>query len=119
MDRGSAADIEATTRPPILTPMRLPSDQARMLRQLLREELGGDSELLLFGSRADDGARGGDVDLLVRSPRLLSDKVLTAVRLAARAERLLGGRRVDLLLIDPATELQPIHRMALSHGVPL
>jgi len=39
--------------------MRLSTDQARMLRQLLSDELGGDSELLLFGSCADDGARGG------------------------------------------------------------
>jgi len=99
--------------------MRLPSDQARLLRQLLSDELGGDSELLLFGSRVDDGARGGDVDLLARSPRSVPNRVLTAVRLAARAERLLGGRRVDLLLIDPDTELQPIHRIALAHGVPL
>jgi hypothetical protein len=99
--------------------MRLPSDQAIKLKQLLTDELGSDCELLLFGSRADDRARGGDVDLLARAVRPVPHKVLTAVRLAARAERLLGGRRVDLLLIDPDTELQPIHRIALSHGVPL
>lgn len=99
--------------------MRLPSDQAIKLKQLLTDGLGSDCEFLLFGSRADDLARGGDVDLLVRSNRPVPDKVLAAVRLAARAERLLGGRRVDLLLVDPDTKLQPIHRIAMSHGVPL
>jgi len=31
---------------------------------------------------------------------------------------LLGGRRVDLLPTDSDTELQPIHGVALTHGVP-
>lgn len=99
--------------------MRLPSDQAIKLQSLLTDELGSDCELLPFGSRADDGVRGSDVDLLARSIRPMPDKALAAVRLAARAERLLGGRRVGLLLVDPDTQFQPIHRIALSHRVPL
>jgi hypothetical protein len=39
--------------------------------------------------------------------------------LAARAERLLGGRRVDVLLLDPATAAQPVHEAALLTGVAL
>jgi hypothetical protein len=34
-------------------------------------------------------------------------------------ERALGGRKVDLLLVDPTTPLQSVHRIALAHGVPL
>jgi len=37
----------------------------------------------------------------------------------AGAERLLGGRRVDVLLIDPATATQPVHTEALLTGVAL
>ena len=73
----------------------------------------------LFGSRADDTLLGGDVDLLVRSPRVLQQRAWLAARLAARAERLLGGRRVDVLLLDPATTLQPVHAAALATGVAL
>ena len=81
--------------------------------------LGADCELLLFGSRIDDNRRGGDVDLLVRSPRPLQRKVWLAAHLAARAERLLEGRRVDVLLLDPTTAAQPVHDAALLTGVAL
>lgn len=73
----------------------------------------------MFGSRADNELRGGDVDLLVRSSRPLEHRVWLAARLAARAERVLGGRRVDVLLIDPATPLGPVHSAALATGVAL
>ncbi len=89
------------------------------LKAHIAQELGADCDVLLFGSRADDQRRGGDVDLLVRSPRLLQGHAWLAARLAARAERLLGGRRVDVLLLDPATPLQPVHAAALTTGVAL
>lgn len=99
--------------------MRLSAEQRLALKEQFADEIGADCEVLLFGSRLDDNRRGGDVDLLVRSPRLLEGHVWLAARLAARAERLLGGRRVDVLLLDPATPVQPIHAAALRLGVAL
>lgn len=87
------------------------------LKQLIAEELGPDCELMLFGSRVDDAQRGGDIDLLVRSPREVPQRFDRQLRLAVRAMRLADGRRVDLLLLDPATPEQGIHREALRTGV--
>ena len=97
--------------------MRLSIDQRLILKQRFSDELGLDCEIRIFGSRADDGARGGDVDLLVRCPRRLDRKVWLAARLAASAERALEGRKVDVLLVDPDTLLQPVHYAALRDGV--
>ena len=83
--------------------MRLTTEQRLALKAQFADALGGDCEVLLFGSRTDDDQRGGDVDLLVRSPRILQRPVWLAARLAVRAARLLGGRQVDVLLLDPAT----------------
>ncbi|MCI4429680.1 MAG: nucleotidyltransferase domain-containing protein [Burkholderiales bacterium] len=99
--------------------MRLSTEQRLAVKAHFSHEVGADCEVLLFGSRTDDEHRGGDVDLLVRSPRPLQRPVWLAARLAAYAERLLGGRRVDVLLLDPATKLQPIHAAALATGVVL
>jgi predicted nucleotidyltransferase len=99
--------------------MRLSNQQRLALKAHFARALGADCELLLFGSRIDDNRRGGDVDLLVRSPRPLQRKVWLAAHLAARAERLLGGRRVDVLLLDPTTAAQPVHDAALLIGVAL
>lgn len=99
--------------------MRLSTLQRVALRQRFADELGPDCEIRIFGSRADDKARGGDVDLLVQCPRPLNRKVWLAARLAASAERLLEGRKVDVLLVDPDTVLQPVHRAALRDGIAL
>jgi len=99
--------------------MRLSTEQRLALKAQFADALGADCEVLLFGSRTDDDQRGGDVDLLVRSPRILQRPVWLAARLAVRAARLLGGRQVDVLLLDPATQVQAVHAAALESGIPL
>jgi predicted nucleotidyltransferase len=58
----------------------------------------------LFGSRTDDRARGGDIDLLVRSDSIgFGDKVLLRVRLQDR----IGPQQIDLVTASasrPAAE---------------
>lgn len=99
--------------------MRLSSTQRTALRQRLLEELGPGCEVGVFGSRLDDGARGGDVDLLVRCPQPVHRKAWLSARLSAAAQRVLDGRKVDVLLIDPETPIEPIHIVALREAVPL
>lgn len=99
--------------------MRLTTPQRLALKQRFMDELGPDCEIRVFGSRVNDKARGGDLDLLVQCPRRLHRKVWLAARLAASAERLLDGRKVDVLLIDADTLLQPVHHAALREGIPL
>ena len=45
--------------------MRLTEEQAAIIRRTVREILGDDARVWLFGSRMDDDKRGGDVDLYV------------------------------------------------------
>ena len=99
--------------------MRLSPQHQTAIRELTREVVGDQARVLLFGSRTDDTQRGGDVDVLVQSPQVLPERLALELRLGARLERALGGRKVDLLLVDPSTPLQPVHRIALAHGVPL
>ncbi len=102
-----------------LSAMRLSPEHRLALKLHFARELGADCAVLLFGSRVDNARRSGDVDLLVQSPRVLSNHAWLACRLAARAERLLGGRRVDVLLLDPQTPIQSVHTAALATGLTL
>ena len=45
--------------------MRLTADQAQDIRQRIRNHMGAQTRIWLFGSRVDDGRLGGDVDLYV------------------------------------------------------
>ena len=99
--------------------MRLTDEQQRIIKTLAQEVVGADARVLLFGSRVSDDQRGGDIDLLVEVPRHVDSRVVTEARLAARIERALGGRRVDVLLVDPKTARQPVHDAARARGIPI
>ena len=70
---------------------------------------------MLFGSRTDDSRRGGDIDLLVEPPVPLDAlaQVQLRTRLAARLYRLLGERRIDILV---AAASEPSNRLVLAEA---
>lgn len=81
--------------------------------------MGEDVRVFLFGSRTDDSQRGGDIDLLVEFPRHPPDARKKSLTLAARLQMRLGDQPIDILVLDPETVLQPIHRIAVATGVPI
>ncbi len=73
-----------------------------------------DAIIYLFGSRADDTAKGGDIDLLVLSKNInLSAKL----EILAQLHRSLGARKIDIAVYPDAT--RPFPRMVMQSGVPL
>jgi len=99
--------------------MRLTAEQVNAIRRIASEEAGADSVVRLFGSRLDDTARGGDIDLLLEIPYPVDNPALFSARIAARLMRALGGRHVDVLLAAPNLDTFPIHRVAIAEGVRL
>jgi predicted nucleotidyltransferase len=73
----------------------------------------------LFGSQLDDAAKGGDIDLLIECPQPVTRPVWLAAQITARLQRALGDRRIDVLVVDPGTALEPVHRVTLAEGVVL
>ena len=63
----------------------------------------------LFGSRADDTRRGGDIDLYFEPSRTIDPKtaLLLQYQLTHRCDT-----QVDLLIRNPEQPLQPIHKIA-------
>jgi predicted nucleotidyltransferase len=96
--------------------MRITPDQARAIGRLAREVAGQDARVRLFGSRLDDRALGGDVDLLLEVPSPVVNPALTAATLSARVSRLFHGRRVDVLIVAPNLRRFPIHDLACDQG---
>jgi len=68
--------------------------------------------IYLFGSRVDDSARGGDLDLLVFSREIdLWDRL----DILADLHRKLGERKIDLVVYPDLS--QPFARIAAREGV--
>lgn len=93
--------------------MRLSPEQVRRIRDPILD-YDPEAHILLFGSRADDAARGGDIDLLC-----LSNKIDRHSRRRLRREisDRLDGQKVDLLVA--ADTSKPFVRLVMQEAVPL
>lgn len=97
--------------------MRLSADQAQVIRQAATASFGEDAAVWLFGSRADDAKKGGDIDLLVRpSPAAADHPFAKKIRMLSLLERLLGARKIDLVIEQP-DDPRPIVAVAHATGV--
>lgn len=97
--------------------MRLSESQIKVIREQAFELFGGSVKIWLFGSRVDDRQKGGDIDLFLETDQVLENRASAAARFAARLQRKLGDRRIDILLVDPNTPTQPIHDIARAQGI--
>ncbi|MDE1947001.1 MAG: nucleotidyltransferase domain-containing protein [Burkholderiales bacterium] len=97
--------------------MRLSPEQSQAIVRATAELAGADARVRLFGSRLHDELRGGDIDLLVECPGKVTFPVGLATRITARLQRVLGERRIDVLVIDAETALEPVHEVARAEGV--
>lgn len=99
--------------------MRLSASIIEEVRRVVRETAGEDARVRLFGSRLDDAALGGDVDLLVELGEAPAEPARLVASISGRVSRAMHGRRVDVLLSAPGLSRQPIHDVAERTGVPL
>ncbi|MBK6618531.1 MAG: nucleotidyltransferase domain-containing protein [Nitrosomonas sp.] len=99
--------------------MRLSSRQIDIIQRVVSELAGQDATVCLFGSRVDDNARGGDIDLLVEIPHVVESPAWLNARISGRISYLLDGQKVDVLLLAPNLERFPIHDIAEKEGVML
>lgn len=99
--------------------MRLSEHQRSVIREAAAEVFGRAARVRLFGSRLDDAARGGDIDLLIECPEEVDNAGLEAARLATRIQMPLGEQTIDVLTVWPGMAQSPAHRAALAEGVEL
>jgi predicted nucleotidyltransferase len=98
--------------------MRLTPTQIDTIHSTTQAVLGEGAKVTLFGSRVDDLARGGDVDLMIEVSQALAEPALMSARIASRLSCAFDGRHVDVLLKAPNLQEQAIHRVAEKTGVP-
>lgn len=88
------------------------------IRAAVREVLGPTARIRLFGSRARDDLKGGDIDLFVEvepGQASIANEQRLRDRIAPAGEDL----RTDVILHERGAALTPLERIALRDGVPL
>ena len=99
--------------------MRLTPDTCRVIKESVQDVFGPTATVRVFGSRTDNEARGGDIDLLVECGEPVKDRLKKTLDLTARLQIRLGDQRIDVIVADPQTKPQSVHEVARRTGVPL
>ncbi len=94
--------------------MRLSKKEIEFLKNKLLS-MSSDARLYLFGSRVDDSAKGGDIDLLIIS-KSLTKKDIRPLRIDFCRE--FGEQKIDII-IDDGSFAKPFAKMIHQKAVPL
>ena len=99
--------------------MRLSLQTQQTIRDTVREVFGSEADVKLFGSRINDDARGGDIDLLIELPTVTAGLERKTLQLVAKLQLRIGDQPIDVLVLDPSTPRQAIHEQASATGIKL
>ena len=94
--------------------MRLTKSTQKTIRETI-VRFDSKAKVLLFGSRTDDSAKGGDIDLLVISETLTKHDLR---KIKIRLQDQLGMQRFDMILASPDLA-DPFAKMAFDQGIAL
>jgi predicted nucleotidyltransferase len=97
--------------------VRLSPKEIDVIRATVSRQLGDDACIRIFGSRAREDEKGGDIDILIETERQLPSRVAAVCRIASELQMQLGEQKIDIIIIDPETREQPIHQIARQTGV--
>lgn len=98
--------------------MRLTPAEQDAIRRTAAAVFGADAVVRLFGSRVDDGKRGGDIDLHIETAAG-QGSFRNEARFLHALEGEIGERKVDLVVRERGRDPRPIDRIAIETGVVL
>lgn len=77
--------------------MRLSSEYINQIRKIAKKIYGDDVRVVLFGSRTDDEARGGDIDLLIESPQKEQMNFENRIKFLTSLKLAIGDQKIDVI----------------------
>ncbi|HES75379.1 MAG TPA: nucleotidyltransferase domain-containing protein [bacterium] len=91
--------------------MRLSEQQANIICETTQRAFGTGVRVWLFGSRANDQARGGDIDLLIERDEAISLSQLLRAQVQLETQLQLPVDLITLTANKPATPIANIARL--------
>lgn len=97
--------------------MRLNNAEIAAIKKATEKTFGPQADVMLFGSRVDDTAKGGDIDLLVTVPYSVDNPALSMAKMETAIIMAIGDRKIDVVLNAPNLNKGDIHAIAQEQGV--
>lgn len=96
--------------------MRLSEETLNIIREEARRFFGEDCEIWIFGSRADDKRRGGDIDIYIESSKDID--IDTRARFLSELKLKIGDQKIDLIFQKKGRAPESsIHEYAKERGI--
>lgn len=101
--------------------MRLTSNEISVIKECFKAQFGEKDHLWLFGSRANNNARGGDIDLYIETESVtLNEAFNKKFEFVLSLNMRLGEQKIDIVLnVLTLKNEQPIYRIARETGIQL
>ena len=99
-------------------PVRLSTRQISLIKKAVTEVFGPSAMVWLFGSRTDDSAKGGDIDLYIEAEPTDNLTILKS-RLLVKLWGMIGAQKIDIIVKQPQQALKGIHKEATERGIRL
>lgn len=99
--------------------MRLTEREVAAIKKATNDVFGESAQLRLFGSRTNDFAKGGDIDLMITVGETVSNPAWAIARVEAKIIGQLGDQKIDIVLNAPNLKKSMIHRIAHEQGIVL
>lgn len=98
--------------------MRLSKEEKHIITNIAKAHFGSNTRVVLFGSRAIDSKRGGDIDLLIIPENYTSaDEMLARkLKMLVDLELKMGEQKIDII-IQTKNDNRSIVQTALKNGV--
>jgi predicted nucleotidyltransferase len=80
------------------------------------KSVDADAKVWLFGSRADDGKKGGDIDIAILSEKISKD-VMQEIKVRRFICDRIGEQKIDIVTTTNGKEA--IFRLAVAEGIQL
>lgn len=91
--------------------MRLSDSEVKAIKKVVGN-IDKDADVYLFGSRVHNDAKGGDIDLLILSQKLMQED---SGRIRYKLWDIIGEQRIDIFITKDTTH--PFARIALKEGI--
>ena len=98
--------------------MRISSHEQSIITTLAKQFFGTTSSVILFGSRVDDGKRGGDIDLLIQLREPVQEQYKKKLEFLAALKQAIGDQKIDVVVAAPS-DSRGIVQQALATGIEL
>lgn len=97
--------------------MHLLPEQIQTIKDTVKQLVGPFSRVWLFGPRVVNALRGGDIDLLVETDEIDTNRIKTLSKIESALVMALGDRKLDVLLKDVQVPDVPAFEVARRQGI--